>query len=459
MGMINEFDTIAAIATAVSNAGIGIIRISGSEAMTILSNIFEPYNKKVDVHQLENHCIYYGNIKDGQEVIDECIVLIMKGPHSYTKEDVVEIDCHGGVTVVYKVLNLVLKNGARAAEPGEFTKRAFLNGKLDLTQAEAVIELINSKSDKESKASYKQLEGLLGAKIKEIKQGIIDLLVDIEANIDYPEYDIEEVRRERIYNVLSTNVSKLETLEKSFESGKILRDGVSTVIIGKPNVGKSSLLNRLVKEDRAIVTEIAGTTRDTIEEYITIRGIPLKLVDTAGIHETDDIVESIGVNKSKKAIDESELVLLMLDATRELSKEDEELLEATKNKNRIILINKIDADKKINKDMFKSDKVIEMSTKTLAGIEELEEKIEEMFNISELNIENEIVITNVRHKNLIHKAAEEIKNAIISIKNGLPIDMLSIDLQEALQNLGEITGESISEEVVKGIFAKFCVGK
>ena len=285
------------------------------------------------------------------------------------------------------------------------------------------------------------------------------MLVDIEANIDYPEYDIEEVRRERIYNVLSTNVSKLETLEKSFESGKILRDGVSTVIIGKPNVGKSSLLNRLVKEDRAIVTEIAGTTRDTIEEYITIRGIPLKLVDTAGIHETDDIVESIGVNKSKKAIDESELVLLMLDATRELSKEDEELLEATKNKNRIILINKIDADKKINKDMFKSDKTIEISTKTLAGIEELEETIEEMFNISELNIENEIVITNVRHKNLIHKAAEEIKNAIVSIENGLPIDMLSIDLQEALQNLGEITGESISEEVVKGIFAKFCVGK
>ena len=267
------------------------------------------------------------------------------------------------------------------------------------------------------------------------------------------------MRRERIYNVLSTNVSKLETLEKSFESGKILRDGVSTVIIGKPNVGKSSLLNRLVKEDRAIVTEIAGTTRDTIEEYITIRGIPLKLVDTAGIHETDDIVESIGVNKSKKAIDESELVLLMLDATRELSKEDEELLEVTKNKNRIILINKVDADKKINKDMFKNDKVIEISTKTLVGIEDLEETIEEMFNISELNIENEIVITNVRHKNLIHKAAEEIKNAIVSIENGLPIDMLSIDLQEALQNLGEITGESISEEVVKGIFAKFCVGK
>lgn len=449
-------ETIAAISTPPGVGGIGIIRISGDNALNVAKKIFKAKNKS----EIKPFTIRFGYVVDeNQNALDQVLVSYFKSPKSYTGEDVIEINCHGGNVSTREILELVLKNGARLAEPGEFTKRAFLNGKLDLTQAEAVIELINSKSDKESKASYKQLEGLLGAKIKEIKQGIIDLLVDIEANIDYPEYDIEEVRRERIYNVLSTNVSKLETLEKSFESGKILRDGVSTVIIGKPNVGKSSLLNRLVKEDRAIVTEIAGTTRDTIEEYITIRGIPLKLVDTAGIHETDDIVESIGVNKSKKAIDESELVLLMLDATRELSKEDEELLEATKNKNRIILINKIDADKKINKDMFKNDKIIEMSTKTLTGIEELEETIEEMFNISELNIENEIVITNVRHKNLIHKAAEEIKNAIVSIKNGLPIDMLSIDLQEALQNLGEITGESISEEVVKGIFAKFCVGK
>ncbi len=449
-------ETIAAISTPPGVGGIGIIRISGDNALNVAKRIFKAKNKS----EIKPFTIRFGYVVDeNQNALDQVLVSYFKSPKSYTGEDVIEINCHGGNVSTREILELVLKNGARLAEPGEFTKRAFLNGKLDLTQAEAVIELINSKSDKESKASYKQLEGLLGAKIKEIKQDIIDLLVDIEANIDYPEYDIEEVRRERIYNVLSANVAKLETLEKSFESGKILRDGVSTVIIGKPNVGKSSLLNRLVKEDRAIVTEIAGTTRDTIEEYITIRGIPLKLVDTAGIHETDDIVESIGVNKSKKAIDESELVLLMLDATRELSKEDEELLEATKNKNRIILINKIDADKKINKNMFKSDKVIEMSTKTLAGIEELEETIEEMFNISELNMENEIVITNVRHKNLIHKAAEEIKNAIISIKNGLPIDMLSIDLQEALQNLGEITGESISEEVVKGIFAKFCVGK
>lgn len=449
-------ETIAAISTAPGIGGIGIIRISGDNALKVLQKVFKAKNKG----EIKPYTIRFGYIIDeNKEKLDQVLVSYFKAPKSYTGEDVVEINCHGGNISTREILEIVLKNGAKLAEPGEFTKRAFLNGKLDLTQAEAVIELINSKSDKESKASYKQLEGILGEKIQEIKKGIVDLLVDIEANIDYPEYDIEEVRREKIQNILSENIEKLEKLEKSFESGKILREGVSTAIVGKPNVGKSSLLNRLVKEDRAIVTEIAGTTRDTIEEYITIRGIPLKLVDTAGIHETSDIVESIGVNKSKKALEEAELVLLMLDATKELTKEDQDLLEATKNKNRIILINKIDAGKKINKDILKSSRVIEISTKTLEGLEELEKTIEEMFNVSKINIENDIVITNVRHKNLIHNARKEIENAVVSIKNGLPIDMLSIDLQDALQNLGEITGESISEEVVKGIFAKFCVGK
>lgn len=449
-------ETIAAISTAPGIGGIGIIRISGDNALKVLQKVFKAKNKG----EIKPYTIRFGYIIDeNKEKLDQVLVSYFKAPKSYTGEDVVEINCHGGNISTREILEIVLKNGAKLAEPGEFTKRAFLNGKLDLTQAEAVIELINSKSDKESRASYKQLEGILGEKIQEIKKGIVDLLVDIEANIDYPEYDIEEVRREKIQNILSENIEKLEKLEKSFESGKILREGVSTAIVGKPNVGKSSLLNRLVKEDRAIVTEIAGTTRDTIEEYITIRGIPLKLVDTAGIHETSDIVESIGVNKSKKALEEAELVLLMLDATKELTKEDQDLLEATKNKNRIILINKIDAGKKINKDILKSSRVIEISTKTLEGLEELEKTIEEMFNVSKINIENDIVITNVRHKNLIHNARKEIENAVVSIKNGLPIDMLSIDLQDALQNLGEITGESISEEVVKGIFAKFCVGK
>lgn len=449
-------ETIAAISTAPGIGGIGIIRISGDNALKVLQKVFKAKNKG----EIKPYTIRFGYIIDeNKEKLDQVLVSYFKAPKSYTGEDVVEINCHGGNISTREILEIVLKNGAKLAEPGEFTKRAFLNGKLDLTQAEAVIELINSKSDKESRASYKQLEGILGEKIQEIKKRIVDLLVDIEANIDYPEYDIEEVRREKIQNILSENIEKLEKLEKSFESGKILREGVSTAIVGKPNVGKSSLLNRLVKEDRAIVTEIAGTTRDTIEEYITIRGIPLKLVDTAGIHETSDIVESIGVNKSKKALEEAELVLLMLDATKELTKEDQDLLEATKNKNRIILINKIDAGKKINKDILKSSRVIEISTKTLEGLEELEKTIEEMFNVSKINIENDIVITNVRHKNLIHNARKEIENAVVSINNGLPIDMLSIDLQDALQNLGEITGESISEEVVKGIFAKFCVGK
>jgi tRNA modification GTPase len=319
--------------------------------------------------------------------------------------------------------------------------------------------LINSKSDKENKASLKQLEGVLGENIRIIKNSIIDLLVDIEANIDYPEYDIEEVRREKIVNVLKENIDKLAKLEKSFDSGKILKDGILTAIVGKPNVGKSSLLNRLVKEERAIVTEIAGTTRDTIEEYITINGVPLKLIDTAGIHETKDIVEEIGVNKSKKALNEADLVLMMLDSTKELSEEDKELLECVKNKKHIVLINKIDVGNILRKEMFEDRKVIEISTKTLDGIDELENEIERLFNVSEIQVENEIIVTNVRHKNFIIEAKKGIENAVNSVKNGLPVDMLSIDLQDAIQNLGEIIGESISEEVVKGIFAKFCVGK
>lgn len=467
-------NTIAAISTPPGIGGIGIIRISGDEAKNVLKNVFKPKRNA----EIKPFTIRFGYIIDeNSNILDQVLVSYFKAPKSYTGEDVVEINCHGGNISTKEILELVLKNGANLAEPGEFTKRAFLNGKLDLTQAEAVIELINSKSEKENKASLKQLEGVLGEKIKEIKQDIIDLLVDIEANIDYPEYDIEEVRREKILTVLEKNIKKLSKLEDSFESGKILKDGISTAIVGKPNVGKSSLLNRLVKEDRAIVTEIAGTTRDTIEEYITIKGIPLKLIDTAGIHETSDIVERIGVDKSKKAIEEASLVLLMLDATKEISPEDEELLELTSNKNRLILINKIDAVNKIFKDetneekqklnihefakknKINKEKIIEISAKTLEGIEDLENSIEEMFGISNINLENDIIITNVRHKNLIHTAVKEIKNAVLSIKNGLPVDMLSIDLQDALQNLGEITGESISEEVVKGIFQKFCVGK
>ena len=448
--------TIAAISTPAGVGGIGIIRISGDNALEVINKVFRAKNKS----NFKPYTIKFGYIVDeNKNIMDQVLVSYFKAPKTYTGEDVCEINCHGGNVSTKEILELVLRNGAVMAEPGEFTKRAFLNGKLDLTQAEAVIELINSKSNKESKASLKQLEGILGEKIRDIKNSIIDLLVDIEANIDYPEYDIEEVRREKIVKVLNENIEKLRKLEKSFDSGKILRDGISTVIVGKPNVGKSSLLNRLVKEERAIVTEIAGTTRDTIEEYITIRGIPLKLIDTAGIHETKDIVESIGVDKSKKALEDADLVLVMLDATEKLSKEDEDILKATKGKKNIVLINKIDVGNILKEEMFEERTVIEISTKTANGIDKLEDEIEKMFNISDIQIENEIIVTNVRHKNLIEQANLGIKNAVKSIESGLPVDMLSIDLQEALQNLGEITGETISEEVVKGIFAKFCVGK
>lgn len=448
--------TIAAISTPAGVGGIGIIRISGENALKVIKKVFRAKN----VSEFKPYTIKFGHIVDENEnIMDQVLVSYFKAPKTYTGEDVCEINCHGGNVSTKEILELVLRNGATLAEPGEFTKRAFLNGKLDLTQAEAVIELINSKSNKESKASLKQLEGVLGEKIRDVKDSMVDLLVDIEANIDYPEYDIEEVRREKILKVLNENIEKLKKLEQSFDSGKILRDGISTVIVGKPNVGKSSLLNRLVKEERAIVTEIAGTTRDTIEEYITIRGIPLKLVDTAGIHETADVVESIGVDKSKKALEEADLVLVMLDSTDKLSKEDEEILEATKDKKHIILVNKTDIGNVLKKEMFEGRTTIEISTKTTNGIDKLEDEIEKMFNISDIQIENEIIVTNLRHKNLIEQANLGIKNAVKSIENGLPVDMLSIDLQEAIQNLGEIIGESISEEVVKGIFEKFCVGK
>jgi len=466
--------TIAAISTPIGQGGIGIIRISGEKALDIIKKIFQ-YKKKN--REIQSYTIRYGYIFDEDELIDEVLVSYFKAPNSYTGEDVCEINCHGGNLVVRRILEVVLKNGAILAEPGEFTKRAFLNGKMDLSQAEAVIDVINSKSVKENKASMQQLEGYLGKKIREIKENLIDILVDIEANIDYPEYDVEEVQRNKFESVLKGALEKLEKLEKSFENGKILKEGINTVIVGKPNVGKSSLLNALVKEDRAIVTEIAGTTRDTIEESITIKGIPLKIIDTAGIRETDDIVEEIGVEKSKKALENADLVLMLLDATFEIQEEDKVLLDLIKNKNYIVLINKIDVDVKINKNEIetilnrnnennnsgklneKMLRIIEISAKEEIGIEKLEEQIEEMFHFNQMDINNEIVITNARHKEAISKAKEKILKVLNANKMCIPIDMLSIDLQNAVQYLGEITGESVSEDVINGIFKKFCLGK
>ena len=453
---VEKMRTIAAISTPAGVGGIGIIRISGEEALNILQKVFKPIRNA----EYQSYHMRFGYLVDEEaNVLDQALVSYFKAPKTYTGEDICEINCHGGTLSTKKVLELVLRNGATLAEPGEFTKRAFLNGKMDLTQAEAVIDLINSKSEKENKASLKQLEGVLGNKIRSIKASMVDLLVDIEANIDYPEYDIEEVRREKMLGILIKNVEELEKLEQSFHSGKILREGVLTAIIGRPNVGKSSLLNTLVKEERAIVTEVAGTTRDTIEEYITIKGIPLKIVDTAGIHKTSDIVEEIGVNKSMKVLENADLVLMMLDATQNLSSEDQKLLDRIQTKNHLIIINKIDIGKSIRKEMFPEDNVIEISAKTLEGMEQLENKIEEMFSVSNMEVDHGLIVTNVRHQTLISKAKNGIQKAIESIQSGIPIDMISIDLQDAIQNLGEMIGESISEDVVKGIFAKFCVGK
>lgn len=450
--------TIAAISTPIGHGGIGIVRMSGAESLNILKKVFAPKNDS----EFRPYTVKFGNIiNDEGNVLDQVLVSFFKAPKTYTGEDICEINCHGGLIVTKQVLELLLKNGAVLAEPGEFTKRAFLNGKIDLTQAEAVIDLINSKSLKENAVSVKQLEGFLGNKINEIKTEILDLLVDIEANIDYPEYDVEEVRREKISAVLNDAISKIQKLEKSFESGKILREGVSTAIIGKPNVGKSSLLNALLRENRAIVTEIAGTTRDTIEEYITVRGIPLKLIDTAGIRETEDLVESIGIEKSKKAIEEAELILLLLDATVDLSDEDRSLLNSIKGKNYLILVNKIDSGNKISKENFadEMDKVIEISVKNGTGLDLLEDTIEEKFNLAQIDTDDDVMITNERHQQLISMAEKGLKHAVESVNNGIPVDMISIDIQEAIQNLGEITGEAVSDEVIAGIFSKFCLGK
>lgn len=448
--------TIAAISTPIGHGGIGIVRVSGDDALKIIEKVFVPKHKG----KFKPYTLKFGNIIDEQgNVLDQVLISYFKAPKTYTGEDICEVNCHGGLIVTKQILDLLLKNGASMAEPGEFTKRAFLNGKIDLTQAEAVIDLINSKSAKENSASVKQIEGFLGEKIKEIKRDIVDLLVDIEANIDYPEYDVEEVRRERIETVLQSSISKIEKLEATFESGKVLREGVNTAIIGKPNVGKSSLLNALLKENRAIVTEIAGTTRDTIEEYVTIKGIPLKLIDTAGIRDTSDVVENIGIEKSKKAIDEAELVLLILDATSDLTAEDRALLDLIKDKKHIVLINKIDAGSKVSEADLGDDNIIRISIKNGDGLDLLESKIENMFELCALDSENDVVLTNSRHQALILKAKEGIINALNSAKNGLPLDMLSIDISEAIQKLGEITGETVSEEVISGIFAKFCLGK
>ena len=436
--------------------------MSGKNCFEILEKIFKP-KKQEKIENIKGYTMKYGHIVENEKIIDEVLVSYFKEPMSYTTENMCEINSHGGNIVMKKILELCLKNGAQLAEPGEFTKRAFLNGRIDLTQAESVIDVINAKSDREVQAGIKQLEGGLSKEIADIKQEILDVMVNIEVAIDYPEYDVEEVTNNEIVNMLNSVEIKLDKLEKSFDNGKILKEGIKTAIIGKPNAGKSSLLNRILKEDRAIVTEFEGTTRDTIEEYVNINGIPLKLIDTAGIRNAEDEVEKIGINKSKEIAKNADLVIAIFDASKPLSKEDKEILEIIKGKKVIILLNKIDLQQKLHKEdeEFKkvTNSVIEISALNNIGIDYLYEEITNLFEINEINIDNDIVITNIRHKNLIHQAIATIEKTKETIQKKMPIDIVAVYIKEILEDLGNITGEFVTEDIINEIFSKFCLGK
>ena len=403
-----------------------------------------------------------GNIVENEKIIDEVLVSYFKAPKSYTTEDMCEINSHGGNVIMKKILELCLNNGAELATAGEFTKRAFLNGRIDLSQAESVIDIINAKSEREAKEGIKQLEGYLAEEIKKIKSKILDVMTNIEVSIDYPEYDTPEILEDDLKNKIQEALKKLEKLEKSFDNGKIIKEGIKTAIIGKPNAGKSSLLNAILKEDRAIVTEYEGTTRDTIEEFVNINGIPLKLIDTAGIRDTNNEVEKIGIEKSIKYAKEADLVILIIDGSKELEKEDREILEIVNPKKTIILLNKIDLKQQIDEnteEIIKFSNIIKISALKKEGIEDLYNKIGELFNLNEINVDNDIVITNERHKVQIQKAIQNLKNANESLNAGMPIDITSISLKNVLSNLGEITGEEASEEIINEIFSRFCLGK
>lgn len=450
--------TIVAISTAPGIGGIGIIRMSGEKSFEILEKIFVTNDKPISGYTMK-----YGKIVDEKNVIiDEVLVSYFIAPNSYTRENVCEINSHGGMVVMKKILELCLKNGAVLAEPGEFTKRAFLNGRIDLSQAEAVIDIINSKTDREAKASINQLEGNLSLEIKEIRKDLISMMADIEASIDYPEYDVEEVTTNKVKEVLLKQKDRLKKLEKSFDNGKILKDGINTAIIGRPNAGKSSLLNILLNEERAIVTSVEGTTRDTIEEYISINGIPLKIIDTAGIREASDEVEKIGVEKAKKIAKESDLIIGIFDISRKMNKEDYEILDILKNKNSIIVLNKIDLDEN-NADLEKIKEVckpvVQISTKTREGIDNLYKEIENLIETKEISSDNEIIVTNTRHKSLITKAIISVDKSLETIENKMPIDIIVVYVKDILENLGEITGETVTEDIIKEIFSKFCLGK
>ena len=453
------FDTIAAISTPKGEGGIAIIRISGDKSFEILDKIFVKKNPNAN---LGFYKLNYGFIKDGEKKVDEVMAVRLKAPKTYTCEDIVEINCHGGTLVSEKVLELVLRNGARHAESGEFTKRAFMNGRIDLSQAEAVMDIIQGKTEKSVSLSLDQLRGDLRDKVNQFKKALLDITAHVNVVLDYPEEGIDDPLPAELRNNLEKVYEEANRLIDSYDTGKKIKEGIKTVIVGKPNVGKSTLLNALLHEERAIVTHVAGTTRDVIEEIINIKGVPLVLVDTAGIRKTDDIVENIGVEKSKQFIGKADLVLLVLDASKELENEDIEVINQIKeNKKKVIvLLNKIDLNKKINLEGHNLENIVEISAKDNIGIEDMQEKIYSY--IVEEDVENsseKLIITNIRHKTALEKTKDAIKNIFETIDMGLPMDLISVDLKEALDSLSEITGEISSEDILDHVFGNFCVGK
>lgn len=456
-------EAIAAISTPPGYGGIGIIRISGKDSFKIVEKIFKPKNKSDN--EIKGYTMKFGKIFDSKgKNIDEVLVTYFISPKSFTTENMCEINSHGGPIIVKRILELCIDNGARLAEPGEFTKLAFMNGRIDLAQAEAVIDMINSKTEKEQDASMNQLEGKLSEKINEIRKDIMDKMVDIEASIDYPEYDIEEVTKKELKEMLERVSLKLEAIEKNFYNSKLIKDGLKMAIIGRPNAGKSSLLNAILNEDRAIVTEYEGTTRDIIEEYIVIEGIPVKIIDTAGIrNSTQDKIEQIGIEKAKKMAQSADLIVYIIDASKKIEEEDKEIIKILENKKAIIVLNKQDLNTEIStetEEITKTNKpIIKVSALKKEGIEELYSKIAEMFGLGEITIDDSVTITNERHKEIIKNVQKNAKESINSIDNNMPVDMVAINIKEMLDKLGKITGTTASEDIINEIFKKFCLGK
>ncbi len=449
-------DTIAAISTTLGVGAISIIRVSGSDSIKIVNSIF----KGKDLKRVESHTISYGHIKDGDNLLDEVLVSVMKSPKTFTTEDIVEINCHGGIATTNKVLEAVLKNGARLAEPGEFTKRAFLNGRIDLSQAESTMDLINAKTESKRKAALNGLDGYVSKLIKNLRQEILEVLATIEVNIDYPEYeDIETMTNEKLKPKIENVIKEIEKIIKESENGKVLTSGIKTVIIGRPNVGKSSLLNRLLDEEKAIVTDIEGTTRDTVEGSITINGVMLDIIDTAGIRKTNDIVEKIGVNKSYSLIESADLVIIVLNNNEKLTEEDKNILDYCKNKKVIVVINKSDLADKIDISNITYENIIRTNTVDLNGLDELKDKIVELFNLEELTKEDYKYLNNVRQISLIKEAKDILLEALNGINNATPVDLVEIDIKRAWEKLGEIIGATYTDELLDQLFSQFCLGK